>query len=259
MPERVIQLVVQYDGTDFSGWQVQPAARTVQGVLEQALGRLTDAPVRVTGAGRTDAGVHARGQAAGVALAQHWAPERIRRALNQQLPADVWIADAHEMAPTFHARFSATSRRYRYVVGLRDDCWSPFRRRFLHPWPGPQALDRAALERCAAGVVGRHTFRAFAVRGTAPDGDTHECHVRECRWRDDGDTLAFEIEADRFLHHMVRFLVGTMLDVAAERRAEADFAALLGADRNDDVSSPAPAAGLCLDRVTYPDSLYLRA
>ena len=96
MPERMIQLVVQYDGTDFSGWQVQPAARTVQGVMEETLARLAGEPVRVTGAGRTDAGVHARGQAAGVVLAEHWTPERVRRALNQQLPPDVWIAGAFE-------------------------------------------------------------------------------------------------------------------------------------------------------------------
>lgn len=259
MPERAVQLVVQYDGTDFSGWQVQPAARTVQGVLEDTLARLANAPVRVTGAGRTDAGVHARGQAAGAVLATHWAPDRVRRALNQQLPADVWIRDAHEMAPTFHARYSATSRRYRYVVGLHDDCWSPFRRRFLHPWPGPRAPARADLDWCAERTVGTHAFRGFAVRGTAPEGDDHRCTVRECRWREDADTLVLEIEADRFLHHMVRFLVGTMLDVASGRRAREAFAALLDADRNDEVSPPAPACGLCLEHVTYPDHLYLQA
>ena len=257
MPDRAIQLVVQYDGTDFSGWQVQPETRTVQGVLEATLERLASGPVRVTGAGRTDAGVHASGQAAGATLAEHWTPERIRRALNQQLPHDVWIAAAHEMAPSFHARFSATRRRYRYVVGLRDDSWSPFRRRFLHPWPGSAAPDRSHLDWCAAQLHGTHTFRGFAVRGTAPDDDNHVCDILECRWTESEGLLTLEIEANRFLHHMVRFLAGTMLEIAAGRRPRADFTALLAAPDNDEVSPPAPACGLTLERVTYPAHLYL--
>ena len=259
MPERSIQLVVQYDGTDFSGWQVQPATRTVQGVLEEVLSRLVDEPVRVTGAGRTDAGVHARGQSAGVIVAAHWTPNRLRRALNQQLPGDVWIADAHEMALSFHARFSASARRYSYLVGLRDDSWSPFRRRFLFPWPGTAAPDAGALAWCAGQTLGEHTFRGFAVRGTAPETDDHRCDVRECRWGERDGALTLDIEANRFLHHMVRFLVGTMLDVASGRRTRDEFSALLVADVNDAVSPPAPAAGLTLERVTYPAHLYLKA
>lgn len=258
MPERTIQLVVQYDGTDFSGWQVQPAVRTVQGVLEETLARLTHAPMRVTGAGRTDAGVHARGQAAGVVLAEHWTSDRVRRALNQQLPGDVWISAAHEMVPSFHARFSATSRRYRYVVGLRDDRASPFRSRFLYPWPAGKPPEKDALDWCAGQLLGTRAFRAFAVKGTAPDDDHHECDIRFAEWvAMDGD-LIFHVEANRFLHHMVRFLVGTMLDIAGGRRPRDDFTALLAADRNDDVSSPAPAAGLSLETVTYPPHLYLQ-
>ena len=253
----MIQLVVQYDGTDFSGWQVQPATRTVQGVLEEVLGRLAANPVRVTGAGRTDAGVHARGQAAGVVVPDYWTPDRLRRALNHQLPSDVWIAESHEMAPSFHARYSAISRQYRYVVGLRDDSWSPFRRRFVFPWPGDKPLDQAALQWCAAATVGVHAFRGFAVKGTASAADDHRCDVHGCSWTTvDGD-LVFDVAANRFLHHMVRLLVGTMLDVASARRPRAEFTALLAASENDDVSAPAPAAGLSLDRVNYPDHLYI--
>ena len=259
MPERMIQLVVQYDGTDFSGWQVQPATRTVQGVLEDVLGRLGENGVRVTGAGRTDAGVHARGQVAGVDVGGHWTPEKLRRALNQQLPGDVWIAESHEMVPSFHARFSATSRRYRYVVGLRDDSWSPFRRRFVFPWPGSKTLDFGALEWCATATLGMHAFRGFAVKGTAPADDDHRCDVRACEWTDEGGDLVFTVEANRFLHHMVRFLVGTMVDVAAGRRVSDEFAALLTASENDKVSAPAPASGLSLERVNYPTDLYIKA
>ena len=261
MSERTLQLVVHYDGTDFAGWQVQPGQRTVQGELERVLGRLHGAALRVTGAGRTDAGVHARGQAVGVSMAAHWSPERLRRVLNEQLPDDLWIAAVREMVPRFHARFSATSRRYTYALGLGDTAGSPFRRRWATPWPRP--VDRAALDRCAALLPGTHAFHGFAVRGTAPADDDHRCTIQLARWRaaagpEAGD-LVFEVAANRFLHHMVRFLVGTMLDVASGARAEAEFAALLVADRNDEVSPPAPATGLCLEAVHYPDDLYLPA
>ena len=258
MAERTFQLVLHYDGTDFAGWQVQPDRRTVQGELESALERLVGTPLRVTGAGRTDAGVHARGQAAGVRLAAHWSPDRLRRALNGQLPADLWVADVREMHPAFHARFSATARRYTYAIGTAGGADSPFCRRWATPWHEP--VDRPALDWCAERLTGAHIFRAFAVRGTAPDTDDHRCEVSLARWRpavvpEAGD-LVFEIAANRFLHHMVRFLVGTMLDVGRGRRPRAEFAALLTADSNDEVSPPAPPMGLCLESVTYPPELY---
>jgi tRNA pseudouridine38-40 synthase len=261
MAERTLQLVVHYDGTDFAGWQVQPGQRTVQGELEAVLARLHGAPLRVTGAGRTDAGVHARGQAVGLSLAAHWTPERLRRVLNEQLPGDLWVAAIHEMTPRFHARFSATARRYTYALGLTDEAASPFRRRWATPWRRP--VDRGALDRCAALLPGTHAFRGFAVRGTAPADDDHRCSVQLARWRpaaspEAGD-LVFEVEANRFLHHMVRFLVGTMLDVASGARPLDDFATLLQADANDEVSPPAPPTGLCLEAVTYPADLYLPA
>jgi tRNA pseudouridine38-40 synthase len=259
MRTRVLQLVLHYDGTGFSGWQRQPDRRTVQGVLEEALARLCSEPVAVLGSGRTDAGVHARGQAAGVRVKERWTPTSLRRALNAVLPDDVWVAAAHAMRDEFHARYSATARRYSYYVGTDDAAASPFRRRT--EWGVARPLDRAALDLAAGLLPGDHHFRGFAVRGTAPPDDDHRCNVIDTRWRDrgaDGDRgLVFEIEANRFLHHMVRFLVGTMLDVALGRRPLADFAALLTAADNNDVSAPAPAHALFLDRVRYPADLYL--
>ncbi len=254
MAGRVVQLVLQYDGTDFSGWQVQPSTRTVQGTLESALERLCGGPVRVTGAGRTDAGVHARGQAAGVEVPAHWTPDRLRQVLNAQLPGDVWVAAAYEMHPEFHARYSATSRRYSYAVGLDEAARSPFRRRW--EWPVQRALDREALAWCATALLGEHQFFGFAVRGTAPAEDDHRCEIRLARWREVVGGLAFDVEANRFLHHMVRFLVGTMVEVATHQRPPEEFAALLNAAVNDEVSPPAPACGLFLEQVTYPAALY---
>lgn len=257
MSGRVLQLVMHYDGTDFSGWQVQPETRTVQGVLESVLARLCGAPVRVTGAGRTDAGVHARGQAVGVDVPSHWTPERLRHVLNAQLPDDAYVAAAHAMHPEFHARYSATSRRYSYSIGLDETARSPFRRRW--EWQVTTPVNSDALAWCAAALLGEHRFFGFAVRGTAPAEDDHRCEIRLARWRAVPGGLVFDVEANRFLHHMVRFLVGTMIEVAAGRRSREEFTALLAADANDEVSPPAPACGLCLEQVTYPAALYLTA
>ncbi|MFL5559931.1 MAG: tRNA pseudouridine(38-40) synthase TruA [Gemmatimonadaceae bacterium] len=255
MEARTVQLVLHYDGGAFAGWQRQRIERTVQGVIEDTLARVCATAVPVVGAGRTDAGVHARGQAAGIRVAPKWTPQAIRRALNATLPSDVWVAAAHEMHPEFHARYSAVARRYTYVVGTDEEAASPFRRtRELverHP------LDRDLLAEAARAIVGEHCFRGFAVQGTAPETDDHRCTVRIARWIDRPGGLAFEIEANRFLHHMVRFLVGTMLEIARGRRAPESLGALLAATDNRQVSAPAPAHALFLDRVEYPPALYL--
>jgi tRNA pseudouridine38-40 synthase len=255
MPTRTLLLVLHYDGTNFSGWQRQPDRRTVQGVLEAALSRLCAQPVAALGSGRTDAGVHARGQAVGVRVPATWAPPAIRRALNALLPDDLWVADAHAMRDDFHARYSATARAYSYYVGTDEEAASPFRRRT--EWVVHRPLDQVTLARAATSLVGEHSFRAFAVRGTAPADDDHRCTVRRAEWRTRPGGLVFEIEANRFLHHMVRFLVGTMIDVALERRPAADVDMLLDAIDNSRVSPPAPPHALFLDRVHYPADLYL--
>jgi len=255
MADRTVQLVLHYDGAEFSGWQRQPGQRTVQGVVEDALERLCSTRVAALGSGRTDAGVHARGQAVGVRVPERWSGVELRRAMNAVLPSDVWVARALEMRDEFHARYSAVSRRYSYYVGTDDEAHSPFRVR--HELAVEARLDRAALDDAAGCLEGDHSYRAFAVLGTAPVHDDHRCHVTESRWRDRPGGLVFEIEANRFLHHMVRFLVGTMLDIASGRRASADFPALLDATDNAETSPPAPAHALFLDRVVYPAALYL--
>jgi len=257
MAERTVQLVLHYDGSGFSGWQRQPEQRTVQGVVEQALERLCGSETAALGSGRTDAGVHARGQAVGVRVPEKWTPDALRRALNAVLPEDVWVAAAFDMRPEFHARYSATARRYSYYVGTDDDAHSPFRRRTEFPFT--HRLDRDALRDSAAGLLGEHSFRAFAVKGTAPDTDSHRCDVRVAQWNERAGGMVFEIEANRFLHHMVRFLVGTMLDVGSGRRPSTDVRELLAAGDNSEVSPPAPANALFLDSVRYPAELYVQA
>ena len=257
MPTRTLQLVLHYDGTGFSGWQRQPDRRTVQGVLEDALARLCAGPVAALGSGRTDAGVHARGQAVGVRVPERWTAATLRRALNAVLPHDIWVAASHAMRDDFHARYSATARRYSYYIGTDEAAASPFRR--TTEWAIGRPLHRGTLDDAAHLLLGQHAFRAFAVRGTAPADDDHRCTIADALWRDRDGGLVFEIEANRFLHHMVRFLVGTMTDVASGKRPLADIARLLTATTNDDVSAPAPAHALFLDVVRYPADLYLGA
>jgi tRNA pseudouridine38-40 synthase len=255
MLSRSVQLVMHYDGARFSGWQRQPGERTVQGVLEAAVSKLCGTPTAVLGAGRTDAGVHARGQAAGARVPEKWNAATLRRSMNAILPDDVWIAAAFEMREEFHPRYSAISRSYSYFVGTDDFASSPFRCRYELAWRKPGNLGR--MRESASHILGNHSFRAFAVKGTAPERDDHRCTVARAEWKEREGGLVFEVQADRFLHHMVRFLVGTMLDVASGRRPVDDVPRLLAASDNQDVSAPAPPHALFLDAVEYPQELYV--
>ncbi len=252
-----MQLVLQYDGSRFAGWQRQPASVTVQGAIEGVLERLFERPVTLIGAGRTDAGVHARGQSAHVRVPETWNASKLRRALNSLLPPDVWIAQAHNVTDQFHARYSAISRRYTYQLGTDDESASPFRRRYEWrvPWQLP---NEASLPAVASALLGEHQFFGFAVRGTAPATDQHRCTVTSAEWKRTGvaGRIDFTIEANRFLHHMVRFVVGTLVDIAAGRRQPESFIGLLNASDNLAVSPPAPSHGLFLDRVSYPAHFY---
>ena len=251
---RSVQLVLHYDGARFSGWQRQPDERTVQGELEGAVSKLCGAPIAVVGAGRTDAGVHARGQAAGVRVPEKWSARALRRSMNAILPDDVWIAAAFEMRDEFHPRNSAVSRSYSYYVGTDDLASSPFRHNRELVWKKP--VDVARMSAAAQSIRGQHCFRAFAVKGTAPEHDDHRCTVFHAAWREREGGLVFDIQADRFLHHMVRFLVGTMLEIGEGKREPDVMRELLAQEDNSKVSAPAPPHGLFLERVEYPKELY---
>lgn len=249
-----MQLILQYDGAQFSGWQRQLKERTVQGVLEDAVERLCGTHISVYGAGRTDAGVHALGQAASLHVPERWTAAEMKRALNAILPRDVRVSQSIEMERSFHARFSAISRSYRYLVGTDADAESPFRSQRELVWR--KSVDRALLDSSAAMIVGDHCFRGFAVKGTAPESDDHHCIVESAAWIDRDGGLAFTIKANRFLHHMVRFLVATMLDIASGKRAADVMNTLFETGDNSHVSPPAPAHGLYLESVEYPRELY---
>jgi tRNA pseudouridine38-40 synthase len=243
-------LTVHYDGSAFHGWQLQPGRRTVQGVLQERLSRLTDRPCTVLASGRTDSGVHAMGQAVAVDVPVRWSPARLLRALNATLPPDVWVESAVAVRPDFHPRYDALSRTYAYRVGTHPHAASPFERRWC--WPLGEALDADLLAVAAAPLAGRHSFWAFSKSGQPERGDA--CTVRSAAWSEWRLGYCFTITADRFLHHMVRYLVGTMVDVALGRRPVSDVARLLAKEPGLVTSPPAPPEGLFLMRVEYPEN-----
>ncbi len=248
---RPIQLVVSYDGTDFGGWQRQKNARSVQEELEKALEKMHGHPVKITGAGRTDAGVHAHGQVAGFFTDIASIPaERFALALNKLLPGDVRIMSAGDAPKDFHARFDASLRRYRYFIATGDSQDATNRR---YSWFVPRRPSLAILNAMAAAVVGEHDFTAFA---SAKDISLSRCRfIRESSFWFDGPGLVYQVSANAFLWRMVRSLVGTMIFLEPQARTPEEGAAMMEEllrSRDRTKAGPtAPAHGLFLWNVEY--------
>jgi tRNA pseudouridine38-40 synthase len=242
------RLLVEYDGTHLEGWQIQPEpARTVQGVLVTTLARITGVVATVNGAGRTDAGVHAEGQVANTAIATRLAAAELQRALNALLPPDVAVREVAVVPDAFHARRDAQSKLYVYRLwtGIAR---SPLRERNSLRIRAPLDLD--AMRAAALGLVGTHDFSSFRGAGSAVIGSVRTLSRVEIRGERGGD-VALDFEGTGFLRHMVRNLVGTLLEVGRGRRAPESIPALLAARDRDLAGATAPAHGLTLIRVRY--------
>ncbi len=244
MKEASYKLTISYDGTDFAGWQKQPGKRTVQGTLEEALARVVGKKVPVIGAGRTDAGVHARGQVASFKASLRLDEEKLRRALNALLPDDVCVLSVRKMSPGFNARKMARSKVYQYRI-WNSPRISPFVLRYVLPWSSP--LDVESMAQAAKLFLRRDDFSAFSSnRLLSPVREVYRSEIKKR-----GAEIIYTIEANGFLRYMARTIVGTLLEVGRGKmelnQIEAAFR-----EKNRSLAGPtAPAKGLCLVRVRY--------
>jgi tRNA pseudouridine38-40 synthase len=254
------KLLLTYDGTDFHGWQIQPGCVTIQGELRAALARVTGEDVLPQGSGRTDTGVHALGQVASCALAAPIPEANLLRALNRTLPPAIRVLKASRQRDDFHARHSAVAKTYEYRI-FRGEICPPWLARYVYALPAPLQLE--AMQRAAARVCGEHDFTAFAAadpdraqRSLAPGGDLRG-NVRfltHSEWIEDAanQLLIYRVRGNGFLHHMVRNLVGTFLEVGRGNQQDPNIAAILQSRLRQAAGPTAPARGLFLVQVDYP-------
>jgi len=243
---RTLKLTLSYDGTRFVGWQRQSEGESIQGLLEDALARFEGAPVSVQGAGRTDAGVHGLGQVASVRVTCAHDTATLTRALNAHLPEDIRILTVEESDPGFHARFSARAKTYRYQI-RNTPIASPFERAYVWHLQEPLAID--AMNRAAALLVGTHDFAAFRSIGGDAVGTVRT--VTRSAWCDTSGLVTYEISGSGFLRHMVRAIVGTLVDVGRGWRDPDAIGALLAGGTRADAGPTAPPQGLFLVAVHY--------
>ena len=248
---RNLKLVLAYDGTEFSGWQVQPEAATIQGTLASAIGRVTGEKVLPQGSGRTDAGVHALGQVATFVTQSPIPPENLVVALNDILPASIRVLEAAEAPAEFHARKSARAKTYRYRM-FRGAICPPFLARYV--WHYPYPLDEVLMREVAPMIAGEHDFTSFAAVDPERGNDGGDSNVRQVfcsHWERQGDEFIYTVRGNGFLHHMVRNLLGTFLLVGRETLKVSDLSRIMEARSRSAAGATAPASGLCLVSVEY--------
>lgn len=239
-----IRLTIEYDGTDYVGWQFQINGRSIQEEVEKAIKQILQSEIRITGGGRTDAGVHARGQVASFSVERDIEINLLAKSMNAILPHSIVIREAVEISNDFNARYDAKSRRYAYFISQeptaiqRNYCWQVF-----------QKLDYDLMQKCEKQIIGEHKFRSFCKVET--DQHQHSCTISHAEWKRNDNLLVFDITANRFLHGMVRTLVGTMVNVGRGYTKAEDFANILEAKDRSLAGMSAPAKGLFLEEIIY--------
>jgi len=241
---RRLKLLIEYDGTDFVGWQIQKNGRSVQASVQNAFKQFTGSDATVVGSGRTDSGVHARGQVVHAVVHTDLTAQKIYEALNGILPNDIAVLDVIDTDESFHARYSARERRYSYTISTQP---CAIDRRIA--WYVRQTLDKNAMDSCCTAIIGEHDFRAFTK--SEAEVDHYRCMVRRAEWIENGSKLIFYINANRFLHNMVRSLVGSMVDVGRGYSPIAQFQSAIENGNKKDAGPTAPAVGLVLEEVLY--------
>ena len=249
---RTLKLTTSYDGTAYSGWQRQDNADTIQGRLEAALAEVEGRRVTVHGAGRTDAGVHALGQVASFRISHTIDTPALTRALNAKLPADIRVLGVEEADPQFHAQYAAQKKHYRYRID-RAAVANPMERRYA--WHVPESLDLPKMGNAGAVLVGRHDFAAFQTGASETEVVSTVRTIFDIRVNEESDRIVvIDVAGSGFLRYMVRTIVGTLVEVGTGRRAVDDMADVLAASSRSRAGSTAPAHGLFLVRVDYPDA-----
>ena len=246
---RRIKITVAYDGTDFHGWQVQPGLDTIQGAIEQVMASIEGKPVHVAGSGRTDAGVHALAQVAAFSIENPIPVTNLRKAMNRLLPRSIRVNDVEEASPDFHPRFEAKAKTYEYRI-LRAEVCPPFERRYVHHHPFPLDIERMAA--VAPLLDGEHDFSAFAASDERDElGASKVRQIFSSRLTLEGDRLFYRVRGSGFLKHMVRNIVGTLIEVGKGNVTCADVQARLAPDCGIPAGPAAPARGLFLVSVEY--------
>ncbi|MDO4835550.1 MAG: tRNA pseudouridine(38-40) synthase TruA [Clostridia bacterium] len=245
---RRIRLIISYDGTNYVGWQVQPNGVSVQALLEKALFELTGEQIRVEGSGRTDSGVHAKAQVAHFNTEARMAADKFAIAMNMHLPPDIRVLFSEECDPTFHARFSAKRKVYSYTVQLGPHADVFLRTTSLHLHYIP---DVEAMQKAAAAVIGTHDFNAFKCADSSMENTVRT--ITRSEWNRNGNLLVYTVEGNGFLYNMVRILVGTMLEIGSGKRPVSDMENAIETGSRTSAGATAPARGLRLERVIYPD------
>lgn len=237
---------VAYVGSGFSGWQFQPSHRTVQGVLQKKLSFLMGRDVSPVGAGRTDTGVHARGQVAHVTLLSETEAIRLERALPGLMPPDIQVFAFQRVPMDFHARFSAIARRYSFHLLLRREIFQP------NTWQITRTMDRGAMDKAASYFPGSHDCASFCKTSSLKDNG-NICQIDLCAFEWSEDSAIFHVQANRFLHHMVRIMVGTLVEVGRGQRPPEQIPEILKARDRSSAGYMAPPEGLFLEEVYYPE------